>query len=258
MNGAGALTFARYAYPPNALGYCGPADAPALLEYAATTTADPGLAELARQFEGAWPYLRHIAASAGIADPLDPRVVEAYWIGGPLLRRAGGPGLVREVVDRFGARAGADLDEILEVVRAGAVPHHNFHVVAVSPWIGLLRTGHVDPAMHVLDRCRIRVGRVVEVDGDQAIVGVPRLAWDGRTLQRGPSRWERFTVADNGYALAGAEPLQPGDHVAVHWSWICSRLTADQVVNLRVADHAVLTAVSRTRTANAAAELLTT
>lgn len=256
MSGIGAIAFARYAYPPNALGYCGPADAPALLEYAAAGAADQGLVDLARQFEGAWPYLRHIAATAGIADPLDLRVVEAYWIGGPLLRHAGGAALCREVTERFGTRAGRDLDQIVEVVRAGAVPHHNFHVMAVSPWIGLLRAGHVDPAMHVLDHCRIRVGRVIEARDDQAIVGVPSLRWDGQGLQLGPSRWERFMVTDNGYALAG--PLQPGDHVAVHWSWVCGVLDEVQVRNLLAADHRVRTAVSRTQSANAAAELLPT
>ena len=33
MNDAGAAMFARYAYPPNELGYCGPGDGRDLLEY---------------------------------------------------------------------------------------------------------------------------------------------------------------------------------------------------------------------------------
>ena len=45
---AGPILFARYAYPPNALGYCGPADSGALLEYAAGPVSDAGLAALAR------------------------------------------------------------------------------------------------------------------------------------------------------------------------------------------------------------------
>jgi hypothetical protein len=52
---AGALLFARYAYPPNALGLCG-ADSPrTLLEYGNARESDGGLAELARTFDGAWP-----------------------------------------------------------------------------------------------------------------------------------------------------------------------------------------------------------
>ena len=81
----GPLLFARYAYPPNALGLCG-ADGPRdLLEYGDAHASDAGLAEAARTFEGAWPYLELIAGANGIRDPLDPRVVEAYWVGNELL-----------------------------------------------------------------------------------------------------------------------------------------------------------------------------
>ena len=37
---------------------------------------------LARQFSGAWPYLRAMSRLTGIADPLDRRLVESYWLGG--------------------------------------------------------------------------------------------------------------------------------------------------------------------------------
>ena len=82
---AGPLLFARYAYPPNALGLCGADVRRTLLEYGAAGESDGGLAELARTFEGAWPYLELIAGANGIYDPLDPRVVEAYWVGNDLL-----------------------------------------------------------------------------------------------------------------------------------------------------------------------------
>ena len=81
----GPLMFVRYAYPPNALGYCGPADFAAFREYAVAGVVDRGLVQLAQAFAGAWPYLELIAAGCGIGDPLDRRVVEAYWLGGELL-----------------------------------------------------------------------------------------------------------------------------------------------------------------------------
>ena len=37
----GPLLFARYAYPPNERGYCGPADSRALLEYGAAGVVNP-------------------------------------------------------------------------------------------------------------------------------------------------------------------------------------------------------------------------
>ena len=81
----GALLFVRYAYPPNRLGYCGPADSLAFREYGIAGVVDAGLVRLAQAFSGAWPYLELIAGATGIRDPLDRRVVEAYWVGNRLL-----------------------------------------------------------------------------------------------------------------------------------------------------------------------------
>ena len=152
---AGPLLFARYAYPPNALGLCGADETRTLLEYGAARESDGGLRQLARTFEGAWPYLVLIAGANGIADPLDPRVVEAYWVGNDLLDRVGGGALARHVEDRFRGRIGGSWTPGRRRRRRRAVPHHSFHVLAVYPWLGLLRTGIVDEPLHVLDRCRV-------------------------------------------------------------------------------------------------------
>ena len=131
---AGALLFARYAYPPNALGLCG-ADSPrTLLEYGDAGASDGGLAELARTFDGAWPYLELIAGANGLADPLDTRVVEAYWVGNELLDRVRHAELARHVDDRFRGRLGRAREHV-DAVAARAV-HHFFHVFAVYPWLG--------------------------------------------------------------------------------------------------------------------------
>src|SRR3954468_8074564 len=81
----GPIRFARYAYGPNRLGYCGPDAADELLGEAADGGDLRRIRELATAFEGAYPFLELIAHSNGIADPLDDRVVEAYWLGGELL-----------------------------------------------------------------------------------------------------------------------------------------------------------------------------
>ena len=83
------MLFGRYAYPPNELGYCGPDAHAQLLEQVAARADDGDLRRLVRGFDGAWPYLELIAGAAGIGDPLDARVVEAYWVGNELLDRVG-------------------------------------------------------------------------------------------------------------------------------------------------------------------------
>ena len=178
---AGPLLFAQYAYAPNALGYCGADEPRTLLQYGDAKASDPGLAELARSFEGAWPYLTLIATANRIDDPLDPRVVEAYWVGNGLLDKVAPQSLARHVEDRFRGRVGRGWQDILDAVAAGAVPHHSFHVFAVYPWFGLMRTGVVDEPLRVLDQCRTTPAQVQTVEGDRAQVVAPLLTWSGRS-----------------------------------------------------------------------------
>lgn len=224
---AGPLRFARFAYPPNALGYCGPDDPLALLDHADAGVAGPDLAHLARQFAGAWPYLELIAAAAARPDPLDADVVEAYWIGNDLLTRVDGRVFVAHLEARFGARAGAGMADIATLALLGAVPHHNFHVMAVYPWVGLLRAGlAAEEPMRVLDGCRIRWGRVLALGAGLAEVAVRPLVWDGRSLRLGAVRVEVVTYA---VAQGSLVPhVRVGDLVALHWDWLCDVLSDRQ------------------------------
>ncbi len=141
---AGPVLFARYAYPPNALGYCGPGDPATLLGLASEGRALDDLSRLASRFEGAWPYLQLIAGSNGITDPLDPRVVEAYWTGNELSARVPTAALAASLGDRFEHRAGRTFASLVAASAEG-IPQHNFHVFAVYPWLGLLRAGMDGP-----------------------------------------------------------------------------------------------------------------
>jgi hypothetical protein len=215
----GALMFARYAYPPNALGYCGPAGAEAMLR--GDATAD--IARRARRFEGAWSYLEFLASSAGIADPLDERVVEAYWVGGDLLTGVSSSALVAFLSERFVGQSGGGWRS------AGdrALPHHTFQVFEVYPWSGLLAaTGHPQ-ALSVLDQCRIRTGVVTAVSGETATVESRPLicAPDGGLAQGAPRR-ETVRWSVEGWSLLRG--LGAGDRVALHWNWVCDTLTPDQ------------------------------
>lgn len=232
LPGHGAVRFARYAYPPNALGYCGPSDPRGLLEQTAAGVVDPGLGEIARGFSGAWPYLTLIAGANRIADPLDPRVVEAYWIGNRLLDAIDVATFGTSLDERFRRMAGPGWRRLADTVPAGGLPHHSFHVLCVYPWLGLLRQGRgASHALMVLDRCRIRWGQVVRVDGGGATVRSRPLRWDGQRLSLGEAELEQATVAVDGLGLAG--DLAAGDWVALHWDWVCERLDADRLQRLR-------------------------
>lgn len=227
---AGALLFARYAYPPNALGYCGADENRTLLEYGEAGESDGGLVQLARSFEGAWPYLELIAGANGIDDPLDPRVVEAYWVGSPLLDRVDGGSLASHLDERFRKRAGRTWDLLATGIPDGGVPHHDFHVFGVYPWVGLLRSGDATEPLRVLESCRITPGRVLAVEGEEATVLAEPLLWDGRRLRLGPAAERRAAWRRDG--LGFLPDLRPGDWVSLHWDWVCDRLRPGQATTL--------------------------
>ncbi len=238
----GALLSGRYAFPPNERGYCGPDRAGELLERVATGASGAALAEVARGFEGAWPYLEFIGSRLG-RDPLDATVVSTYWLGGPELARCGGRAFVDSLETRFRPRLSRlEFERLAAAAIAGATPHHNFHVFGVYPWVGLLRGGLGDAPLQVLDRCRIRWGRVVEVHGETAVVTSQALAWDGRRLTLGPVGAETAQLRRGGHALARS--VQPGDWVALHWDWVCDRLRPSDLVHLQRSTAIELAAVS--------------
>ncbi|MGI9659461.1 MAG: DUF6390 family protein [Gaiellaceae bacterium] len=235
----GPLLFARYAYPPNALGYCGDDKASTLLDYASESACDAGLVELARSFDGAWPYLELIAGASNIEDPLSRAVVEAYWLGNPLLDRVKARDFANHLDERFRRRAGRTWDKLRATLPRGALPHHNFHVLCVYPWVGLMRTGAVEHPLQMVDRCRIRWGTVESVASDSAVVRTRRLAWDGHKLAVGPYAAERFTWRASGAGFV--EELAPGDVVSLHWDWICDRIPAWQAAQLCYYTRRILT-----------------
>lgn len=237
MTTPGPVLFARYAYPPNALGYCGPADPAALLGNAGEAGAGEGgsvaeLAALARRFDGAWPYLTLIAGANHRADPLDRAVVQAYWIGNRLLEGVPGGVFASHLEQRFRPRVGPrEFPDLAELAVLGGRPHHNFHVFAVYPWVGLLRSGPAEHPLRVLNSCRIRWGHVLSVHSGHAVVRSRPLRWTGTELVLGPARPESATVAVPAGGLAPR--VRPGDTVALHWDWVCDVLTAGQARALR-------------------------
>lgn len=226
----GGLLFARFAFPPNALGLCGPESGLSLPEHVRARRADDELRRLAEGFEGAWPYLELIAAENDVADPLDPHVVEAYWLGNEYLGHVAARAHHRDLETRFRDRAGWREWRWLEAkADSDARVHHSFHVLEILPRVGLIRGGAPADLLGVLERCLIRPGRVEGlVDGAIEISVPPLELVDGR-LRLGAPRLERLPLATtDGYG----DDLVPGDLVALHWARICGRLSPLQAARL--------------------------
>jgi Family of unknown function (DUF6390) len=237
---SGPELFARYAYPPNELGYCGPGDAPGLLVRGSPEAVEE-IARRARAFDGAWVYLELIAEASGIVDPLDPRVVEAYWLGSELLESIDGAWFLGRLRDRFRGQPGGQWAGGIPELRMSVVPHHAFHVFGVYPWVGLLgRDSDVPRA--VLDQCRIRVGVVEEVVGPRATVRIRSLTWDGQQLGIGPP--SPLDVRWSHQGRSTLEHVDAGDVVAVHWDWVCDALTPGQAAAVEAFERRQLTATN--------------
>lgn len=219
---SGSALFCRFAFPPNLLGYCGPSDTGLVGELlGGGSEALVEMRHAAVEFAGAWPYLELIASTSG-SDPLDYRVVEAYWIGNSLLRRIDLQAMGNSIADRFRAQAGREWDMIAGTLGSAVRPTHSFHVFCVYPWVGLLRSGIVDQALHVLDRCRIRWGTVVARESDEILVSSRFLTWDGRSLGIGEPATERVRPPVDGQEIGA------GDTVAMHWDYVCQAITETQ------------------------------
>jgi hypothetical protein len=217
MTVAGALRFARFAVPPNERGYCGPAREGELAAYrAGELPADAGLRELAAGFEGAWPYLELLAGVARTDDPLDDRVVEAYWIGNELCTRVGTMDWGLHLTDRFGRRIGRDIGRLTSSVGCGALPHHAFHVFNVYPWVGLLREGRGgDEPLRIVRECHISWAVVIDRVGDGLLVEGPRPTWERSVL--GLHERERRTVWLDPRLVHLGAVIEAGSIVAIHW-----------------------------------------
>jgi Family of unknown function (DUF6390) len=218
----GTEMFARYAYAPNTLGYCGPPLGAALRDGSVNDVRDA-----ATQFSGAWPYLRVLSKMTGISDPLDHRLVESYWLGGGIGARLDPDEFVDELLAIIGPKTRRYWGHLTADLACEAAANHCFHVFGVYPWSRLLGRGMDEHPLSVLDSCRITWGTVLSRDGDDVEVMCQALAWDGQALTLSEPSARRLDVWADGYSAMPDVAI--GDEIAIHWGRLCGRLQPDQI-----------------------------
>jgi hypothetical protein len=214
--------FARYAYAPNALGYCGP---PLGLTLRDGTVDD--VRRAATKFSGAWPYLRVLSTLTGIDDPLDHRLVESYWLGGGAGADLDGDEFFDALLAIIGPQTGRYWSHLTADLAREAAANHCFHVFGVYPWTRFLGRGMDEHPLSVLDNCRISWGTVVSRAGDDVEVMCQRLVWDGHALALSEPSVCLLDVWADGYSAV--PDVAVDDQVAVHWGRLCGRLQPEQV-----------------------------
>ncbi|MFE9576189.1 DUF6390 family protein [Nocardia sp. NPDC006044] len=222
---SGTDIFARYAYAPNRLGFCGPPEAVAL-----RGGSEADVRAVARQFSGAWPYLQVMAKLAGIADPLDHRLVESYWLGGGIGAHLDPELFAAELLAVIAPLAGHYWSHLTADIAAEAAANHCFHVLGVYPWTRLLRKGKSNHPIQVLDGCRISWGTVIRCAGTDITLSRRELRWNGHELSLSDPAPRHAEIWTDGYSAV--PDVAPGDQVAVHWGRLCGRLDPDQIRDL--------------------------
>ena len=234
----GALTCAAYAFPPNELKYCGPIDKTGdLAGYQEEKIEDAGLINILTGFHTLYPYLSLIAYENNIRDPLDLRVVEAYWIGNELLKKITGKKLYEHFSDALNLVKKItknDFSYLVGKIDDGAIPHHTFHVLNV-----FTRTGHqnIVHTLETMDACRIGWGKVVnseklrvnsyntiDVETQPLVLKNGKLALDKTVLKK-------IEFPFLGFRYSNFELLNKW--VSIHWNTYCDILTSRQVRNLK-------------------------
>lgn len=222
----GTEFFARYAYAPNHLGYCGPPEAEAL-----RSGSQDDVRAAAKRFSGAWPYLQVLSRMTGIDDPMDHRIVESYWLGGGVGAQLDPHEFGAELLAVIGPQAGHYWAHLTPELMEEAAGNHVFHVFGVYPWSRLLGMGMDEHPLHVLDSCRINWATVLSVDGVEADVWCRRLVLRGRTLELSKPTVTRVQIWVDGYAAV--PDVAVGDEVALHWGRVCGRLDRSQIRSLQ-------------------------
>jgi hydrogenase maturation factor len=234
----GAVFSARHSFMPNRLGYCGPEENQLLFDAAVENKPTRELLGALQQFKGAYPYQRFIAREAGLQDPFDYRVTEAYWLGNSLLENIPPDRFYQHLRERLDSKFSRDhIKRFFDMRPYASFPHHALHVFNAFSSMGTVPDffatgiGRDDKVGSLMDQCRISWGRISTVDGKDLIVEYePIIRKEGRLLLVQPTLKRILRQIDGRGFVDNA---RPGDWVSFHWGFAASTLNESQVASLR-------------------------
>jgi hypothetical protein len=234
MDKQGLLLCAKYAVSPNFFGYCGPTKSSNIIDHLRGNIADEELCFILSNFETLYPYLQLIAHQNKINDPFDRRVVEAYWIGNPLLKP------VKAIEYQAFSKEKLTLDKKLSKVslqkslnnisKKSFLPHHAFHVFNIFRRMG---NDFALRKLEAMEQCRIGWGRVAKYQISNIkniFVKTKQLTVNNKQLSLAKSIVKELKIDYKGKSFI--KDLKLEDWVSFHWGYMCDFLTETQVKNL--------------------------
>jgi len=175
--------------------------------------------ETLEQFKILFPYLSLIGRINGL-EPFSQEVVEAYFIGNKLLRNV--PIVeTRRVVNQIYSQEVSLVPDF--------VPHHNWHLLTVLP-----QTQGMSIPLSLFNFCMVKLGKIQAIHQDKVTVRAWKLSVTKGKLNIG---WIDESIPRDTILI---DELELGDKVAIHWRYICEKLSSKQAQHLEEYTHRVL------------------
>lgn len=231
----GVIRCTRYAFMPNRLNFCGPENQDDVLEFYANANKDlvRGTIEpLLRDFETMYPYLKFIAKENKISDPLDEKVVDAYWLGNSLLGKISAKKYYNYLIKDFDLKKKVGKKTVRNIdsnFSDQSIPHHNFHALNIFRHTGKNKGILV---ANVFDMCRISSAVIEKIDGGVLKVKRKIILVDevGNLYETKLKIDKVLNDFENTTLVRG---LKKGDIISVHWNSVCEKISISQAKNLQ-------------------------
>lgn len=203
---------ARYAFPPNNYGYCGPKLFVSILK---NKHSNAILKNELKKFKVHYAYLSLIAKANNLK-PFDKKVVHAFWIGNELLENVSSSMLRRFIVRSLFPKGKARAKMLAANLPKGLVPHHSFNSLYVN-----FVTGKVKRSIKNYDSCCITFGKVLSISNSSALVLRHAVAY-----KKGKFILEerKCKIALERRGVRFVSNLKKGDIVSVHWGLAIEKL----------------------------------
>ena len=210
---------------------CGPDMNREVLAYINEGISDQGLNNILKNFQTLFPYLQQIAHANHIKDPLDNRVIEAYWLGNSLLNTVPQKTFYKHLTDnlRLNKRLNAKtFSHLKDKLSLGALMHHSFHVFNVWRRTDNPNENH---ALDNMDNCRISCGHVIAVDGPIITVSRQPLVLTNNQLAFASPQQIKIIRQLEGSSLI--DEVAVNDILSIHWNQPCEIITPQQANDLK-------------------------
>jgi len=224
MSKSGIRLAIRYGYVPCQLGLCGPGTKTTKQIITRYLKGDDSLEKKVRKiledFKGAFSYFKLIAASNGIADPLELKVVEAYWTGNSLLSKVSSDKFSKMMEKEF-LPLGKMSEIKIKKLPKNAIPFHTLHVL----FIGSV-TGKFEATKKGLDICRPSWGKVEKIFKNKITVIRQPIKFGNKLALDKPAR---TVVSWNKYILP---KIEINDWISIHWNTAIEALSPEKIKNI--------------------------